>query len=55
MATCIRVSASLDFTHAPPKDIGRISILLIAGHHAAFAADAARHIKVKAVLFSGPK
>ena len=48
-----RIGAALDLSHAPPKDIGRISILLVARHHAAFAADALRHVEMKAVLLAG--
>ena len=52
VALRIRIVAAFDFAHAPPVDVGRISVLLVAGHHAAFAADALRHVEVKAVLFS---
>jgi hypothetical protein len=49
----IRVPASFDFTHTPPIDIRRISVLLIASHHAALAPDALSHVKVKRILLAG--
>ena len=44
---------ALDFAHAPPVDRRRIAVLFVAGHHAALAADALRHVEVKAILFAG--
>ena len=47
-----RIPAAFNFTHAPPVDGRGISVLLIAGDDAAFAADALRHVEVEAVLLS---
>jgi hypothetical protein len=49
----VRIVAAFNFAHPPPIQRRRISILLIARHHAAFAADALRHVEVKPVLFAG--
>jgi len=46
------ISAAFDFSHPPPEDIGGIAILLVARHHATFAADALRHVEMKSVLFA---
>ena len=40
-------------THAPPVDRRRVAVLFIARDHAALAADALRHVEVKAVLLAG--
>ena len=47
----IWIEATFDLADAAPVDVGRISILLVAGHHAALATDALRHVEMKAVLF----
>ena len=48
-----RVRSALDFSYTPPVDVDRISVLLVAGHFAALAADAFGHVEVEAVLFPG--
>jgi len=52
MALYIRIVAALQFTHAPPVNRGWISVLLVARHHAALAADALGHVKVEAILLA---
>ena len=52
MALRVRIVAAFHFAHAPPVEFRGISVLLVAGHHAALAADALRHVEVKAVLFA---
>jgi hypothetical protein len=47
------IPAAFDFTHAPPVDVRWISVLFVAGHDAAFAANALAHVEVKAKLFAG--
>ena len=47
-----RITTALDFAYAPPENVGRISILFVAGHHAAFTANALRHVEVKPVLLA---
>jgi hypothetical protein len=49
----IRVVPALDFTDAPPVQLRRITILFVAGHDAALAADTLRHVEVKSILFAG--
>jgi hypothetical protein len=49
----VRIPAALDFTHAAPVDVRRISILFVAGDDAALAPDALAHVEVKAELFAG--
>src|SRR5437762_11449802 len=49
---CVGIKAALDFSDSPPINFSWISVLLIASHHAAFAADALRHIEVKAILLA---
>jgi hypothetical protein len=46
----VGIEAALDFSHSPPIDGCRISILFVASHHAALTADALRHVKMKSVL-----
>jgi hypothetical protein len=41
-----------NLSHPSPIDVRRISVLLIAGHDAALATDALRHVKVKAILLT---
>jgi hypothetical protein len=48
----VRIPAAFDFSHPPPVYVRGISILFVASHNAALAADALRHIKVKAILFA---
>jgi len=48
----IRIKAPFNFADATPVDLGWISILLIASHNAAFAADALCHVKMKPVLLA---
>jgi hypothetical protein len=52
IALRIRVIATLHFAHAPPIERCWITVLLIASNHAALAADALRHIEVKAILLT---
>ena len=52
VALRIRIVAAFHFAHAPPVDRRRIAVLFVAGHHTALAADALRHIEVKAVLLA---
>jgi hypothetical protein len=52
VANGIRIDATLDFAHATPENIRWISILLVAGNHAALAPDALGHIEMKAILFA---
>jgi len=51
-ALCIRVPSTLDFSDAPPVDLRGIPVLLVARDNATLAADALRHVEVKAVLFA---
>ncbi len=44
--------ASFDFAHTPPVHRGGIAVLLAAGYDAALAADALRHVEVKAILLA---
>jgi hypothetical protein len=48
----IRIPAAFDLSDPPPVDFGWVSVLLVAGHHAALATDALRHVEVKAILFA---
>lgn len=48
----VRIPAAFDLSDPPPVDVRRISVLLVAGHDAALAANALRHVKVKAILFA---
>lgn len=47
------IGAALDLSHTPPENIRGISILFVAGHNAAFAADTLRHVEVESVLLAG--
>lgn len=48
----IWIPTALDLSNTAPVDFRWVSVLLVAGDHAALAADALRHVKVKAMLFS---
>src|SRR5438552_12655463 len=48
----VRIPPAFDLTYAPPINLRRVSVLLVACHHAALAADALRHVKVKPVLLA---
>src|ERR1035438_3893629 len=52
VANRLRIDAAFDFADAAPENIRRVSILLVAGNHAAFAPDALGHIEMKAILFA---
>ena len=49
------ILAAFDLTHPPPVDRQRIIVLLGAGHLAAVASDALRHVEVKPVLLAGSR
>lgn len=46
------VRATFDLSHSPPEYVGRIAVLFVAGYDAALAADALRHVEVKAILLA---
>jgi hypothetical protein len=48
----IRVNPAFDFADTPPVKVCGITVLLVTCHLAGAAADALRHIEVKAVLLS---
>jgi hypothetical protein len=48
----VRIPAALDLANPSPVDLRGIPVLLVASHHAALAADALRHIEMKAVLLT---
>src|SRR5947208_7876187 len=48
----VRIPPAFDLTHAPPINLRRVSVLLVACHDAALAADALRHVKVESVLLT---
>jgi hypothetical protein len=48
----IGIPPAFNLSHSPPIDVRRIPVLLIAGHDAALATDALRHVKVKAILLT---
>ena len=48
----VGVPSAFNFTNAPPVDGSGISVLLVASDDATLAADAFRHVKVKAVLLA---
>jgi hypothetical protein len=52
VALGVRIIAAFHLAHASPVEFGRVAVLFIAGHHAALAANALRHIEVEAVLFA---
>ena len=47
------VGSTFDLAYAPPQDVGRVTILFIAGYNAAFTSDALRHIEMKPILLAG--
>lgn len=49
----VGIPPACDFTDAPLVNIRGISVLFIAGDDATFAADALRHVEVKAALLAG--
>ena len=51
-AAGVRIPSAFDLLDASPVDRGRIPVLLVAGHDATLAADAAAHVEVKPVLLS---
>ncbi len=55
MAAGIGVSAAFNLANAAPANLGRISILLVAGDLARSAADALRHVEVEAILLARPQ
>ena len=48
----VRVPAALNFANASPINVRGIPVLLVASDDATLAADALRHVKVKAVLLA---
>ena len=48
----VGIPATFDFADAAPIDVRGISVLFVAGDDTAFAADALRHVEVKAILFA---
>jgi hypothetical protein len=48
----IWIPTALDLSNSAPVDFRWVSILLVAGHNAALATNALRHVKVKAILFA---
>jgi hypothetical protein len=48
----IGIVAAFDFTDATPVEIAGISVLLVAGHNTAFAADALRHVEMETILLA---
>ena len=48
----VRIPAAFNFADAPPIDVCRIAVLLVARDDATLAADAFRHVKVKAILLA---
>ena len=50
---CEREEAAFDLADAAPVDRRGVAVLLVAGNHAALAADAAAHVDVEAVLLAG--
>ena len=44
--------AAFEFTDAAPVEVGGVAVLLVAGYDAALAADALRHVEMKAILFT---
>jgi len=55
MALRMRIMAAFHFADTAPIDCGRIAILLVTSHYAAFATDTLRHIEVETILFTGPQ
>src|SRR5579863_2344209 len=55
MTLRIRVMPALHFANSPPIDCGRIAVLFVTSHYAAFATYTLRHIEVKTILFADPQ
>jgi hypothetical protein len=53
-ALCEWIRAAFDFACSSPIDFEGIAVLFRARHFAAAAADALRHVEVKAVLLARP-
>jgi hypothetical protein len=53
-ALSIRVDAAFDLSYAAEQNVCRISVLLVARNHTAFASDALGHVEVESVLFAWP-
>ena len=47
------INSAFDLADTAPVELRRVAVLLIAGHDAAFAADALGHVEVEAVLLAG--
>src|ERR1019366_4047788 len=52
VALRVGVVAAFDLADAPPVEVRRIAVLFVAGYDTAFAANALRHVEVKAILFA---
>jgi hypothetical protein len=48
----VGITTAFNLTHAPPINVRWISVLFVASHYAALAADALAHIEMKSILFS---
>jgi hypothetical protein len=48
----VGVPTSFNLAHAPPMNLCRVAVLLVAGHNAALATHALGHVKVEAVLLA---
>jgi len=48
----VRIESTFDFANPPPINVRWISVLLIAGDNATFAANTLRHIEVKPILLA---
>jgi hypothetical protein len=53
VSACGGITAAFNLANATPKNVGRIPVLFIAGHYAAFAAYATGHIEMETILFAG--
>jgi hypothetical protein len=49
---CVGIPSPFDLANPPPIDLRRISILLIARHHTALAANTFGHVEVEAILLA---
>jgi hypothetical protein len=47
------IPSPFDFSHATPVNFRWISVLFVARHNAALAADALAHVEVKPILLAG--
>jgi hypothetical protein len=52
VALRLRIVAAFHLPDTSPVQLGRITILFVAGDHTAFAANALRHVEVESVLFA---